>query len=261
MTTGAPLLLVNGLTKNFGGVRAVDNVSFQVESGSIIGLIGPNGAGKTTTFNLISGRFAPSAGSVQMNGRTLTGLRPDQIAGCGIARTFQGTRIFPKLSVVENVRIAALAGAKLGFWEDWIGLGAARAAEAAAEQRAEEVLAWIGLSSFATETAGALAYAHQSLLGIALALALRPELLLLDEPFAGMNPGETVQAAEMVRRIRDDGMTVVLVEHDVPAVMRICDRIVVLDQGAKIAEGTPEQIRANERVVEAYLGVDADADG
>ena len=260
MTTAAPLLAVNGLIKNFGGVRAVDKVSFEVERGSIVGLIGPNGAGKTTTFNLISGRFAPSAGTVQMNGRTLTGLRPDQVAGFGIARTFQGTRIFPKLSVRENVRIAAIAAGKLGFWEDWLGVGATRAAEAAAEQCATEVLDWIGLSGFATETAGALAYAHQSLLGIAIALALRPQLLLLDEPFAGMNPGETVQAADMVRRIRDKGMTVVLVEHDVPAVMRICDRIVVLDQGAKIAEGTPEQIRNDERVVEAYLGVDTDAD-
>ena len=261
MTPGAPLLAVDGLSKNFGGVRAVDNVSFQVQAGSIVGLIGPNGAGKTTTFNLISGRFPASSGTVRMNGRPLTGLRPDQIAGYGIARTFQGTRIFPKLSVEENVRIAALAGARLGFWADWIGLSAARAAEAQAGQRAVDVLQWIGLSAFAAETAGALAYAHQSLLGIGLALALRPQLLLLDEPFAGMNPGETAQAAEMVRRIRDDGMTVVLVEHDVPAVMRICDRIVVLDQGAKIAEGTPEQIRSNERVVEAYLGVDADAEG
>ncbi|NDH52648.1 MAG: ABC transporter ATP-binding protein [Betaproteobacteria bacterium] len=260
MTTATPILSVSGLTKNFGGVRAVSDVSFQVGRGSITGLIGPNGAGKTTTFNLISGRFPASAGSVRMNDHNLTGLRPDQIAGCGIARTFQGTRIFPHLSSLENVRIAALAGAKVGFWADWIGLRAAREAEAQAEHRADEILQWIGLSAHATETAGALAYAHQSLLGVALALALRPKLLLLDEPFAGMNPGETVQAAEMVRRIRDDGVTVVLVEHDVPAVMRICDRIVVLDQGAKIAEGTPEEVRANERVIEAYLGADTDAE-
>ena len=259
MQTNLPLLVVDGLTKNFGGVRAVDNVSFEVERGSILGLIGPNGAGKTTTFNLISGRFTPSAGSVRLNGRPLAGLRPDQIAGCGIARTFQGTRIFPNLTVTENVQIAELAGAKVGFWADWMGLRTARDAEALAERRAAEIIEWVGLASVATATAGALAYAHQSMLGIALTLALRPQLVLLDEPFAGMNPGETKQAAEMVRRIRDKGITVVLVEHDVPAVMRICDRIVVLDQGAKIAEGTPVEIQANERVVEAYLGVETDA--
>lgn len=260
MTTTPPLLSIKGLTKYFGGVRAVDNVSFDVAQGAIVGLIGPNGAGKTTTFNLISGRFSPTVGELYMEGRSLLGLRPDQIAARGIARTFQGTRIFPKLSVSENVQIATLAGAKLGFWEDWVGLRAAREAQRQAERRAQEILEWIGMSAFAAETAGSLAYAHQSLLGIALALALRPKLVLLDEPFAGMNPGETARAAQMVRRIRDEGMTVVLVEHDVPSVMRICDRIVVLDQGAKIAEGTPEQVRADERVVEAYLGVDADAD-
>ena len=260
MKGNSPMLVVNGLTKNFGGVRAVDNVSFQVERGAIIGLIGPNGAGKTTTFNLISGRFPPSTGSVTMNDRSLLGLRPDQIASLGIARTFQGTRIFPKLSVAENVQIAAFAGTKVGFWADWIGLGVARRAEVQAQERAAEVLQWIGMAELSAATAGALAYAHQSLLGIAIALALKPRLLLLDEPFAGMNPGETKLASEMVQRIRADGVTVVLVEHDVPAVMRICDRIVVLDQGAKIAEGTPAQIVANQRVVEAYLGVDADAD-
>jgi branched-chain amino acid transport system ATP-binding protein len=258
--TELPILSIRGLSKNFGGVRAVDAVSFDVMPGSIIGLIGPNGAGKTTTFNLISGRFSPSAGTLQMQGRSLLGLRPDQIAALGIARTFQGTRIFPNLSVAENVQIAALAGAKLGFWGDWLGLRAARQAQVQAQQRAQEILAWVGLSEFGAESAGSMAYAHQSLLGIALALAMRPKLMLLDEPFAGMNPGETERAAQMVRRIRGEGITIVLVEHDVPAVMRICDRIVVLDQGAKIAEGTPEEIRSNERVIEAYLGVDADAD-
>ena len=255
----APLLSVQGLSKVFGGVRAVDKVTFDVDRGEIVGLIGPNGAGKTTTFNLISGRFPPSAGAVQMDGRPLAGLRPDQIAERGIARTFQGTRIFPQLSVKENVEIASLAGAEVGFWEGWLGLPAARAAERQARERADEILHWIGLAGMTHAVAGSLAYAHQSLLGMAIALARRPRLMLLDEPFAGMNPGETQRAAEMVRRIRADGVTVVLVEHDVPAVMRICDRIVVLDQGAKIAEGTPAEIAANPRVVEAYLGVDDDA--
>jgi branched-chain amino acid transport system ATP-binding protein len=259
MDNSSVFLAVDGLTKHFGGVQAVDNVSFQVAQGSITGLIGPNGAGKTTTFNLISGRFAPSAGTVRLEGSLLTGLRPDQVAGCGVARTFQGTRTFSKLSVAENVQIASLAGARVGFWEDWLGLRAARDAEAAAEQQAAEILQRLGLAPHASMSAGALAYAHQSLLGIGIALALRPRLMLLDEPFAGMNPGETRLAAEMVLRLRDHGITVVLVEHDVPAVMRICDRIVVLDQGAKIAEGTPDEIRVDERVVEAYLGADDDA--
>ena len=255
----ARFLTIEGLTKKFYGLTAVNDVSFHVLRGEIVGLIGPNGAGKTTTFNLVSGRFSPTAGTVHMNGRPLTGLRPDQIAACGIARTFQGARIFPKLSVAENVEVGALALATLGFWSDWWGGSAARQVQEQARQRSEEVLGWTGLAHLAGETAGSLSYAHQSLLGVAIALALRPQLLLLDEPFAGMNPGETQQAADMVRRIRDAGVTVVLVEHDVPSVMRICDRIVVLDQGSKIAEGSPDEVRRHERVIQAYLGMDDDA--
>ena len=259
MNTTPPFLEVQALSKSFGGLRAVNDVSFQVEAGAIVGLIGPNGAGKTTTFNLISGRFLASSGVIRLNGRPLTGMRPDQIAAFGIARTFQGTRIFPQLTVLENVEIAALSSAHVGFWSDLLGFRSARDAEAKAKQHAARTLEWIGLSAFSPETAGSLAYAHQSMLGIALAIALRPKLVLLDEPFAGMNPGETQQAAEMVRKIRDRGMTVVLVEHDVPSVMRICDRIVVLNQGVKIAEGTPQEIQKNEQVIEAYLGVENDA--
>ncbi len=255
----APILVVERISKQFGGVRAVNDVSLEVREGEILGLIGPNGAGKTTTFNLISGRFPLTAGEVRLSGNRITGMRPDRIAGLGVARTFQGTRIFPKLTVAANVETALLAGKKLGFWEDWLSLSRARAVRQEIGGEVARVLDFIGLTAHADTEAGSLAYAHQSLLGIGLALALKPKLLLLDEPFAGMNPRETADAAQMVRRIRATGVTVLLVEHDMAAVMGVCDRIVVLDQGTKIAEGTPAEIRANQRVIEAYLGTDEDA--
>jgi branched-chain amino acid transport system ATP-binding protein len=229
-----------------------------VKPGEILGLIGPNGAGKTTTFNLISGRFPPTAGTITLAGQRIDGMRPDRVAALGVARTFQGTRVFPKLSARENIRTALLSREAMGFWEDWLDLPRARQAQNDAQRRAVEILAFVGLSAQAEAEAGSLVYAQQSLLGIGLALALQPRLLLLDEPFAGMNPRETLDATQMVRRIRDSGVTVLLVEHDMAAVMGVCDRIVVLDHGAKIAEGAPAVIRADRQVIEAYLGTDDD---
>lgn len=259
MVSDVPLLAVDHIAKQFGGVRAVNDLSFDVRQGEIFGLIGPNGAGKTTTFNLISNRFPLTSGEVRLSGTRITGMRPDRVTGLGIARTFQGTRIFSKLTVAENIRTALLASTKLGLWEDWLNLARARAVQASIDSEVDNILEFIGLASFAEVEANSLAYARQSLLGIGLALALKPKLLLLDEPFAGMNPRETSDAAHMVRRIRGTGVTVLLVEHDMAAVMGVCDHIVVLDQGTKIADGTPAEIRANQRVIEAYLGTDEDA--
>jgi branched-chain amino acid transport system ATP-binding protein len=257
--TASPLLTVSGLGKRFGGVQAVADVSFTVSAGEILGLIGPNGAGKTTTFNLISGLFPPSTGEARLGGDLLTGLRPDQMAAAGLSRTFQGTRTFPKLTVAENLRIPFLARSRVGFWSSWLRLGAGRKLEALVQRRVAEILDFTGLTAFADTPAEALPYARNSLLGIGLALAGEPRLLLLDEPFAGMNPAETAEAARMVRRIRDSGVTILLVEHDVQAVMNTCDRIVVLEGGRKLAEGTPDEVRRDPRVIEAYLGTDEDA--
>jgi len=230
-----------GLTKRFGGLYAVTGVDLHVEQGETVGLIGPNGAGKTTLFNLVSGALKPDAGTITFKGRNVTGLSPNQICRAGIARTFQTVKVFANMPVIDNVRLGALFG-KTG----------ADAAGAAA--KAEEMLDFVGLSAVKMSTARDLTLVRQKQVEVARALATRPELLMLDELMAGLNPAEVAQAMDLVNRIRQRGVTVLMIEHVMKAVMGVCDRIVVLHHGEKIAEGTPQEIAANRTVIEVYLG-------
>ena len=233
------LLEVEGLSVRFGGLRAVRELTFSVERGEILGLIGPNGAGKTTVFNLVTGFVRPSAGVVRLEGRPLTGLRPHAVVRRGAARTFQIVKPFPGLSVRENVTVAAFVRHPV---------------RRDAEARAEEVLERVGLAHRAATAAGQLTLLDQKRLEVAKALATSPRLLLLDEPMGGLNPAEVDAASALVARIRDEGVTVVLVEHVMKAIMRISDRVVVLNQGEKIAEGPPAQVVEDPAVMAAYFG-------
>jgi len=250
-----PLLEVRGLSKNFGGLRAVENLSFDVPQGGIVGLIGPNGAGKTTAFNLISGLLLPSGGSVSLGGTEITGRRPSAIVRDGLVRTFQTTMVFSKVTVHENVLRSAVIGQRIGFLQGLVNGNAVRAAMAAAAERADEILALLSLQDRRDVIAGALPYGYQRRLGIAIALAAQPRLLLMDEPVAGLNPEEGAEIGRIVRGlVRERSLTVLLVEHSMRLIMEICDRIVVMNYGQKIAEGTPAQISSNQQVIEAYLG-------
>ena len=246
------LLEVRNLSRHFGGLAAVDGLSFSVDEGEIRGLIGPNGAGKTTIFNVISGFYQPTGGDVIYRGETISGLRTSAIAGRGLVRTFQSTTLFQEFTVLGNVLVGCHLHAPVSLWGAIAGAG--RAVEIAAEEKARGILAFMGLAELADELASNLPHGHQRALGIAVALAADPSLLLLDEPFTGMNPEETRQMMELVRRVRDRGVTILLVEHDMQAVMGLCSRITVLNFGRLLAEGSPAEIRANEDVVEAYLG-------
>lgn len=255
------ILEAKGMTKRFGGLVAVNNVSFGVAEKEILSVIGPNGAGKSTLFKLISSFLRPSAGEVLFRGERISGLAPHIAARKGVVRTFQETTIFRNMSVRDNVIIAhhlRCTASLLGFF---ISTRQAKQDEQAFGQSADEILAFLGLDTIASETAKNLPHGHLRALGIAIGLATNPVILLLDEPFAGMNHDETMKAVAMVRKLRERGLTILLVEHDMPAVMKISDRIVVLNFGQKIAEGTPQEIQRNDQVIEAYLGVEDEAIG
>lgn len=252
------LLSMKRATKTFGGLTAVNRVSFDIPQGSVMGLIGPNGAGKTTVFNLITGNYTPDSGKILFKDQDITGLVPHKIVSLGIARTFQTIRLFQNMSVLENVLAGCHCRMKSGIFSSMLRLPSQRREEKAALERAMEELEFVGLKNEFSNLSSNLSYGNQRLLEIARALASGPDLLILDEPAGGMNNQETEDLIRLIADISRRGITVFLIEHDMGLVMKACEKLIVIEYGTKIAEGTPDEIKNNPRVIEAYLGTDED---
>jgi len=250
------VLEIKKISKNFGGIQALTDVSFSIEQGEVLGLIGPNGAGKTTMFNMITAMFPPSSGEIVFMGQPLSGLKPHEITKRGICRTFQNIRLFSELTVRENVMVGNHCRLTTGVLQSVFRTKYQKQEEENVLKSSDEILEIVGLSEYSQTIAKNLSYGQQRRLEIARALASRPTLLLLDEPAAGMNEKETNDLFDLIKKIQALNITILLIEHDMPLVMRICSRIVVLNFGKKIAEGTPSSIQNNKEVIEAYLGVE-----